>query len=168
MTLSGAALAPNLYTNSQSFFGANVSAANTLAAPLYNNDQAFFSHTVSAGAVDPAPDLFTNNQIFFAPTVSNGDQSSAAGGSRKKRKRAPLKFLYPVYPQWSDGVAVVGSFAVTASLGESTADGEVIIDGSALFMAEALVCECADVSAESSWNDLSDDELMLVLDLVLA
>ncbi len=63
-------LTPSLFTNSNSFYAATVTAgAVTLHPGLFTDADSFFGPTVSRGAVSLTPSLFTDGDAFFSATV---------------------------------------------------------------------------------------------------
>ena len=65
-------LAPPLYANTNTFYGPTVAARNTLAPALFANTNTFYTATVAAGAVNLAPALYTNTNTFYGAVVSQG------------------------------------------------------------------------------------------------
>lgn len=64
-------LEPALYTNNQTFYSATVAASNTLTPALYTDAQTFYSPTVAAGFIIDGP-LYVNQQTFYSATVTAG------------------------------------------------------------------------------------------------
>lgn len=67
-------LSPDLFTNTQTFFAPTVTATYDLTPALYTNTQTFYSATVSqtGAAQNLTPDLYTNTQTFYSATVTTG------------------------------------------------------------------------------------------------
>lgn len=64
-----ASLTPSLYTNTNTFYNATVSNLNTLTPALYSNTQTFYNASVStSNTLTPA--LYTNTQTFYSATIS--------------------------------------------------------------------------------------------------
>ena len=63
--LPGFTLQPALYTNTNTFYSATVSATYTLAPALYTNPNTFYSATVAA-TYTLAPALYVNTNTFFS------------------------------------------------------------------------------------------------------
>lgn len=73
ITTGAVDLAPSLVTNNQTFYGPTVVNLNTVTPSLVTNGQTFYAATVTAGEVTLTPSLFTNTQTFFGPTVTAGE-----------------------------------------------------------------------------------------------
>jgi len=65
-------IAPNLYTNPNTFYAATVTANNELAPARYDNANVFYAPDVTqaGGAQTLTPDLYTNTNAFYAATVT--------------------------------------------------------------------------------------------------
>jgi hypothetical protein len=68
------ALAPGLFTNTNSFFAPTVGrGAVTLSPPLLSDADSFFAPTVGRGAVTLSPPLLVNANTLFPPLVTQGN-----------------------------------------------------------------------------------------------
>jgi len=66
-------LTPSLFTNTNTFYSAMVTAGSVDLTPsLLTNTQTFYAATVNQGSQNLAPALFTNTGIFYGPTVTRG------------------------------------------------------------------------------------------------
>lgn len=65
-------IAPNLYTNNQTFYSPTVLIEQFLEPALYTNGQTFYSPDVTqtGGVQNLDPTLYTNNQTFYSATVA--------------------------------------------------------------------------------------------------
>lgn len=66
---SAQTLTPDLYTNTQTFYGTTITTTYTLSPSLFTNTQAFFAPTVTS-TYDLTPALYPNTQTFYSATVS--------------------------------------------------------------------------------------------------
>jgi hypothetical protein len=64
-------LTPSLFTNTQTFHAATVTAVYALTPSLYTNTQTYHAATVTVGGVTLTPDLYTNTNTFYSATVAN-------------------------------------------------------------------------------------------------
>jgi hypothetical protein len=178
-------LAPPLYTNDNLFYAPTVSADYALLPLFFTDSDAVFPPTVTITTPDQVVvvALFTNANTFFSPTVTNGSiQPAQPSGSlvRPRRKFRPVVlFDLPeekvVPPDLSAKTRLAGlSVTLIASEVVATVSNPVEvrlpkpINAKATLPFTKIETYLRCVTAESSWNDPNDEELLFILDFALS
>lgn len=165
-----------LLVNPQSFYGVALQAQIGLVASNALNTSAFYSATIiapGAGQTVSAP-LVGNNNQFYAANLSNGGESTGfiTNGSTTRPSK---KFRPSILIQFEDE-EVEESFSASISLAaiscqsyllELDVVGEIVVNARITMDFTQISSYLKPVSARSSWNDPSDEELLMMADLLL-
>ena len=126
------------------------------------------------GAVNIAPSLFTNTNTFYPVRVGdNTPQPAQSSGSlvrpRKKFRPAILfEFEEEVAPEEVNAQTKLAQLSASISVGTVVARSPDPINSRTTLAFTQIETYMRGVTAESTWNDPSDEELLLILDFALA
>jgi hypothetical protein len=170
-------LTPALFTNSQSFYGATATNLNVIAPQMFADSDFVFAPVVTqAGDLQAlTATLFTNTTTFFAATVGETPVQPILGGGslvRPRRKFRPAILVeFPeeevVLPDISAKTRLA-ALSATLSLGSVVATSPDPINARTSLAFTQIETYMRGVTAKSSWNDPSDEELLLILDFALS
>ncbi len=165
------ALSANRLDNAQTFYGPAASNLNTVAPPMFADSEFVFPPTIET--VGPAqtlsPTTYVNGGGFFSASAANSETPSAVSGGgslvRPSRKFRP-SILWEwekkakQEPEYGASALILPAFAVS-SVSSVSAMGE--IEGLAYIEVADARSESFMLSARSSWNDPTDEELIALL-----
>ena len=169
-------LAASLFTNTQVFYSPVATTLNTLSPPMFADSDFVFPPTVTAiGATQNlSASLFTNVSVIFAPTVSSAQPQPILGGGslvRPRRKFRPAILLDIPEPEIVlpdvDAKVILAGLSVTVQLGSVVATSPDPINDRASLAFTQIEAYTSTMTARSSWNDPSDEELLFILDFAL-
>jgi hypothetical protein len=170
-------LAPSLFTNDQTFYGPTATNLNIIAPPMFADSDFVFPPVVTLVGPPQAltATLFTNTTTFFAATVGDTPVQPILGGGslvRPRRKFRPaILFDLPeevvILPEVSAKTRLAG-LSATLTLGSVVATSPDPIDARASLAFTQIETYMRGVTAVSSWNDPSEEELLLILDFALS
>lgn len=171
------ALTPSLFTNGQTFYSPTATNLNIIAPPMFADSDFVFPPVVTQ--IGPSQtltaSLFTNSNTFFPATVADPPVEPILSGgtvTRPRRKFRPaILFDLPeeevVLPDVSAKTRLAG-LSATLALGSVVATSPDPIDARASLAFTHIETYMRGVTAASSWNDPSDEELLLILDFALS
>lgn len=181
------------FDNANNFYAASVSRGPVTLSPLrYNNGANFYALTVTNGSYvinqhvrfDNANSFyplnleeglfdlhqtstFTNQNTFFSASIGNG----ATNVAKTLRRRRGLRPAIPI--DWlalenenKDAAVTLAYIKQGVALGNVSAQGEIIIDATIRLPVCLTQHRVLDISANSSWNDPTDDELIAIFELI--
>ena len=165
------ALSPARYSNSSNFYPLTVTNGSYVINQhvRFDNANTFYPLNLEEGLFDlHQTSTFTNQNSFFSPSVSGGSIS----GFKTVRRRKGLRPAIPI--DWEeldklrslDAKVSLAAIKQAAILNPISATGEVIIDAAIRLSCFNTQHSVADISARSSWNDPTDDELIAIFELI--
>lgn len=164
-------LSPARYNNSSNFYSLTVTNGSYVINQhvRFDNSNTFYPLNLEEGLFDlHQTNTFTNQNTFFPVSVSGGSIS----GFKTARRRKGLRPAIPI--DWEeidklrslDAKVSLAAIKQTAILNPISATGEVIIDAAIRLSCFNTQHSVADISARSSWNDPTDDELIAIFELI--
>lgn len=164
-------LSPARYNNSSNFYALTVTNGSYVVNQhvRFDNSNTFYPLNLEEGLFDlHQTDTLINQNTFFPASVSGGSIS----GFKTVRRRKGLRPAIPI--DWEeidklrslDAKVSLAAIKQTAILNPISATGEFIIDAAIRLSCFSTQHSVADISARSSWNDPTDDELIAIFELI--
>lgn len=163
-------LSPSIYTNTNIFYSLDIiEGGNDLhQIARFNNANTFYPLDVEEGQYDLHQNSRLNNSnTFYSAVVSQpGVQPTQLAGFVKKRPFRPARII-AAEDLWTDGRIVVDSITASIKAGDVQAIGEIIIPATARILPIDIVARSHEITAFSSWNDPTDDELLAIIEYLV-
>ena len=164
-------LSPARYNNSSSFYPLTVTNGSYVINQhvRFDNTNTFYPLNLEEGLFAlHQTSTFINQNSFFSPSVSGGSISGFKTVRRRKglRPAIPIDWEQPEKIVSLDAKVSLAAIKQTAILNQISATGEVIIDAAIRLSCFSTQHSVADISARSSWNDPTDDELIAIFELI--
>jgi hypothetical protein len=169
-------LAASLFTNSQTFYSPTATSLNIIAPPMFADSDFIFPPVVTqvGDAQALTASLFTNSNTFFAASIGDTPvQPILSGGTVTKPRRKFRPAILIDLPEEEKALPDLNAQVKLAGLSATLAVGSVVatspdpMDARASLAFTQIETYMRGVTAESSWNDPSDEELLFILDFAL-